>query len=176
MKHTDSQSPITRALEAIQSLPRGASFNRGKSKQDYSTPKNFRDAVVAKFGFPTFDLAANAHNFFAPSDSEYFGVAANSLIEDWSSLRGLLWLNCPFGNIEPWAAKCREESKKGARILFLVPASVGSNWFSLHVHTHAFVHFLNPRLSFDGKNSFPKDCMLAEYGIPIIGYDVWRWK
>lgn len=165
------------ALDAINAMPSGASFNRGKSKQDFATPKDFRDAVVAKFGFPSFDLAASATNYFASSDSEYFGVEHNSLTKDWSEFLGLLWLNCPFGNIAPWANKCYQESKKGAHILFLIPASVGSNYWAEFVHDKSRVYFLRPRLCFDGENGFPKDIVLIEYGPQVhFGYECWRWK
>lgn len=155
-------------------LSSGASFHRGKSKQDYATPEDFRLAVAKRFGHPAFDLAASFENRFSLRD--FYSEGDNSLIQHWHKLKGILWLNPPFGNIEPWAKKCREESLKGAHILFLVPASVGSEWFRLHVHDKATVYFLNPRLSFDGKNSFPKDCLLGAYGMVGVGYDVWRWK
>ena len=62
-----------------------------------------------------------------------------------------------------------------SRIYFLVPAAVGSNWFRGYVHKKALVLFLNGRLSFDGKAPYPKDCLLAVYGVKA-GYDVWKWK
>lgn len=104
----------------------------------------------------------------------------DSLSRAWHTLKGLLWLNPPFGNIAPWARKCHEEAEKGADILLLIPAAVGSNWFQDYVHRKATVYFLNPRLSFDGKNSFPKDCVLAHYFATVkdgsFSYETWRWK
>jgi phage N-6-adenine-methyltransferase len=156
-----------------QAAKSGASFNRGKSRQDFATPSDFREAVVKRFGRPDWDLAADDKNWFCP---EYFDEEQDSLKLNWHTLnRRLLWLNPPFGDITPWAKKCAEESTRGALILFLTPASVGANWFSEHVHNKARVYFLSPRLSFDGKNPFPKDCMLSVYGLPA-GYECWRWK
>lgn len=151
----------------------GASFHRGKSKQDFRTPDNFLRAVQAKFGKIDCDLAADGGNAVC---DRCFTVEENSLIQDWHKLHGLLWLNPPFGNIEPWSAKCREESEKGAQILFLVPASVGSNWWAMHVHNHALVYFVRPRLSFDGVNSFPKDIAICSFNGQITGYDTWKWR
>lgn len=134
-------------------------------------------AVVARFGRPHFDLAAQYDNAKA---SDWYDPENDSLKQAWHQLpylpSGLLWLNPPFSNIAPWAAKCAEESAKGARILFLVPASVGSNWYAQHVHGKALVLFLNGRLKFVGaKDPYPKDCLLAVYG-EQPGFEVWKWK
>lgn len=153
----------------------GASFNRATSKQDYATPDDFLKAVRARFGRLSFDLAAHKGNYVEP---KYFDLAADSLKQDWSELTGLLWLNPPFSDIAPWAEKCAIESTKGARILFLVPASVGSNWFAKWVLPFSKVYFLNGRLTFKGAaDGYPKDCLLADFGADGKGQcDVWRWK
>ena len=160
----------------------GAANHRGKSKQDYATPKAFIAAVESRFGPITFDLAASAENAVV---SAYYTEEDDSFSKDWSKLDGLLWLNPPFANIKPWAKKCAESAVQGARIAFLVPASVDSNWHRDYVHGRAMVLFCNGRLSFDGKNPFPKPCMLCMYGYPYgvppefvisSGYDVWQWR
>ncbi len=168
-------------------IPTGASFNRGKSRQDFATPQDFRDAVVKKFGMPSFDLAADEKNAFCDwvSMHQYFTEEDDALKQEWykratprdqPEKQLLMWLNPPFGNIAPWARQCAEESKLGARILFLIPASVGSNWWAEYVHNKAHVYFLSPRLCFDGIAPFPKDCALAYFSIGNQGYACWRWK
>jgi phage N-6-adenine-methyltransferase len=145
----------------------------GQSKQDYSTPRSFLDAVERRFGPVEIDLAAHAHNAVVTA---YFNPEIDSLRQDWSELRGVCWLNPPFGRIGPWAEKCANTPVDSDRkILFLVPASVGANWYRDHVHDRALVVFLNGRLSFDGRNAFPKDCLLAIYGAPP-GFEVWDWR
>lgn len=152
----------------------GPTINRHRSKQDYSTPIDFMDAVRRRFGRPTFDLAASSDNTKCTS---FYSVEQDSLEQDWHMIPGLLWLNPPFNNIAPWARKCAEESEgRGAQILLLTPASVGSNWFQDHVHGKAMVYALNPRLSFDGQNPFPKDCILSYFGFGVSGFGTWRWK
>lgn len=155
----------------------GPSINRGKSNQDYATPDDFMRAVESKFGNVNFDLAASASNSKAPADN-FFSKQNDSLSKNWHLLNGLLWLNPPFDNIAPWAKKCWEESLLGANILFLTPASIGSNWFADYVHGRAMVRALNPRLCFDGKNPYPKDCMLSTFSAygAATGFDVWKWK
>lgn len=149
-----------------------AGNHRGTSKQDYATPPDFIAAVTRRFGRLSFDLAASAENTKVPG--HFFTEKQDSLRQPWRVIGGLLWLNPPFGNITPWARKCREEADLGARIAFLVPASVGSNWYRDNIHDRQRVIFLNGRICFDGKNGFPKDCMLVLFG-DKPGFEVWTW-
>lgn len=145
---------------------------RGKSKQDYATPPEFMLAVTSRFGPISFDLAASAHNTKHP---KFYSEADDSLKQEWGK-DGLLWLNPPFDNITPWARKCAMTQR--TKILFLVPASVGSNWFRDYVYRRALVLFLNGRIAFDPLHptwGYPKDCMLACYGLGDPGFDVWTW-
>jgi phage N-6-adenine-methyltransferase len=157
----------------------GAAFRRGQSKQDYATPPDFIQAVVRRFGPLALDLAATASNAKAPL---FFDIAQDALAQSWHrhAHEGQMWLNPPFDSIGPWAKKCAEESKLGAAILFLVPASVGSNWFGDFVFQKAHVLFLQGRLHFDPANpawGYPKDCMLAVYdAAKPCGFEVWRWR
>lgn len=154
----------------------GASFARGKSKQDYATPWGFIRACEKTYGPITFDLAASAENSKAPAD-HFFDKEDDSLIQPWHTIPGILWLNPPFDRIAPWADKCFRESLLGAKIFFLTPASVGSNWFRDHVHRRAMVLALNGRITFEGaKDPYPKDCILSVYGIERPGFDVWDWQ
>jgi phage N-6-adenine-methyltransferase len=158
----------------------GASLNRGGSRQDYATPADFMEAVIKRFGVIACDLAANESNTKAQiwyGPDAWMHSEMDSLKVDWHKQRGNLWLNPPFSNISPWAQKCADESAKGARILFLTPASVGSNWFCQFVHQKANVLFLNKRIRFVGaKDDYPKDCILSCFGFGEVGYEVWRWK
>lgn len=151
----------------------GASLARGKSRQDYSTPKDFMRAVINRFGLLSFDLAADSSNkkhpnFFSPKD--------DSLKQKWHEIRGLLWLNPPFDPIQPWVEKCAHEASLGAKILLLAPASVGSNWFRDFVYNKSLVLVLNGRLTFVGETDpYPRDCFLACYGW-TPGFEIWNWK
>ena len=160
----------------------GASFARGKSKQDYATPPHFIRAVKRKFGIEEFaiDLAADAKNAKAAA---WYGVEHNSLVRPWVWIAGDAWLNPPFGKITPWARKC-DDTLAGwgrcsvtRRIFLLAPAAVGSNWHRDHLHGRAAVYFLNGRIPFNPRRpkwGYPKDCMLAVYNEPPK-YEVWRW-
>ncbi|HEY8944342.1 MAG TPA: DNA N-6-adenine-methyltransferase [Polyangiaceae bacterium] len=144
----------------------------GSSKQDYSTPRSFLNGVERRFGPIKWDLAAHEKN--AVCDL-WIGERQNSLVHDWHQLDGWLFLNPPLGDIAPWAKKCAVEAAKGARILFLTPASSGSNWFQDHLVRHGYVLDLAPRLSFDGKAPFPKDLVLTVFAHGLVGRGFWRW-
>lgn len=151
----------------------GAGLARHRSKQDIATPQVFISAIEARFGEIAFDLAASPKNtkcdvFFSEND--------NSLAQDWSSLSGNLWLNPPFGNIEPWAKKCAERKNDPRWTLLLVPAAVGANWFQQHVVPNAHVIELNDRITFVGsRTGYPKDLVLCVFGFGMTGRSWWHW-
>ncbi len=153
----------------------GPSINKGRSRQDFETPWEFIHAVEKRFGPLKIDLAASPENTKAPA---YITANENSLDIAWGSINGNCWCNPPFGNISPWAAKCatpQREYADATKFLLLTPASVGANWFTKYVFNRALVLFLSPRICFDGKNPFPKDCILSVYGA-TPGFECWRWK
>jgi DNA N-6-adenine-methyltransferase (Dam) len=170
-----------RAVKTGRSMPKQ---KPGRSEQTVATPRDFLDAVETRFGKMTWDLAATADNCVIKGGLRRFGpdhpdpMKRDAFTNDWSKLKGNLWCNPPFGDIAPWAKKCRESVvHSGAqRIFLLVPASVGSNWFREHVFCWAQVLFLSPRLTFVGHTqAYPKDLMLAIYG-PEPAITCWRWK
>ena len=145
----------------------------GRSVQEVETPIDFMQAVEKRFGKMDFDLAANPSN---AKTFRYFHEGHDSLKQDWSKLTGSLWLNPPYGDIEPWAKKCAEHGNPSRRIFLLTPASIGSNWFQEHIWGHALVLALNPRLTFVGHNqSYPKDLILSCF-TGQYGFEPWRWK
>jgi hypothetical protein len=89
--------------------------NRHKSKQDYVTPWEFIHAVEARWGPLAVDLAASDANARAP---DWFTEEDDTFAQDWDRLASMLaWLNCEFGDIPRYAAKCAQHafrSRKGA--------------------------------------------------------------
>jgi phage N-6-adenine-methyltransferase len=158
----------------------GPTIRRHKSKQDYGTPADFLAVVTERFGELKFDLAASPENAKA---QKFFTSKDNALKQEWPR-RVLCWLNPPFDRVDKWAAKCAAEAAKGSRILFLVPASVGANWYWESVAPHAVVYAVTPRLQFDGYRNkrtgkpepYPKDLILAAYGFGVTGFSRWPWK
>lgn len=155
----------------------GPSIAKGKSRQDYATPPDFLAAVERRFGRITHDLAAHSGNNVVPA---YYGpgsaIGEDSLEQQWGALEGTLWLNPPFGNIAPWAAKCCSIRERSGWTLLLSPASVSTEWFALHCEGQALVIPLRPRIVFVGeKNGYPSDLMLCAFGHRVSGFQSWRW-
>lgn len=147
----------------------GPTINRGKGNNNAATPWKFIHPVEAKFGKLEWDLAASESNTKA---QHFITEAQDSLKQTWQHLGGLCFLNPPFTNITVWARKCAEEVQLGARILLLVPASVGANWYWDWVVPYADVYSVG-RMGFDdcydkhGKlitDPYPKDLILCHYG------------
>jgi phage N-6-adenine-methyltransferase len=148
-------------------------------KQNYETPDEFFDAcinlVCSGFEESTFkvDLAAHYEN---TKCNRFFNEYENSLIQPWHKNHGWLWLNPPFDNIKPWAQKCVEESKKGAKIVMLTPLEA-TEWAQL-CFVNADVRLLIGRLTFKPMTTcFPKPCMISIFDKsrnPSIS--LWDWR
>lgn len=162
-----------------------------RGKQDYGTPSEFLKAVRYRFGGIDWDLAATPANAVA---TDFITPQQDSLKVPWPIYRSprfshvpvTCWLNPPFADIEPWARKCQawvedQMVTPGSKILFLVPASIGTNWWRHHVADRARVLAVSPRLTFVGcDDPFPKDCALCVFERswpwqPKI-VEPWNWK
>lgn len=160
--------------------------NKGKSKQDYETPREFLDAAcrmlnIVEEGF-LLDVAATAENAKAPF---FYGVEQDGLVQSWRAPgtdAGWTWCNPPHADIRPWVERAFTETcTSGASSAVLVPAGVGSNWWRDWVHEKAHVLLLNGRLTFVGADQpYPKDCALLIYAYARDGWDpgyhVWTWR
>lgn len=154
-------------------------YNKATSKQDYETPQDILDAISTRFDMPiAVDLACSVDNCKAPIGLDFPRI--DSLTFPWAATwpDDLLFLNPPFKDIEPWAAKCALEAlgMRRGRIVMLTPSAVGSNWYAQHCYKKSLTLSLNGRITFVGSSTgFPKDCMLSVYG-GDYGFEVWRWK
>lgn len=165
----------------------------GRSKQDYTTPVDFLDAVARQFGPIDLDLACRTDNMVAD-----YGIAydkdLDALEQGWNdpmywSRRGnvtvsgdeirVAFLNPPFATIRPWAAKLETCRWLRRWTLMLVPASMGSAWWADHVLNKTMVYGI-PRLAFGGQDGepqlYPKDLALVCAGYGVAGYGYWDWR
>lgn len=149
-----------------------------RSKQDYQTPREFLDAVQARFGRIVFDLSCTTANCVARA-GWYFDRGYDGLAESWDTLAQpgeVAWLNPEFGNVAPWAEKCAGYAGAGL-VTMLIPAAVSTEYYADHIHDRAFVAPIRPRLIFVGEEDpYPKDLMLCVYGMGLRGFQPWRWK
>lgn len=90
--------------------------------------------------------------------------------------RALLWLNCEFNDAARWAERCLYAGQRGANIVLLTPMTT-SNWYRDFIAGRADVDELSGRISFDGKNAFPKDCMVSHFSPDMRGRRAfWDWN
>jgi phage N-6-adenine-methyltransferase len=164
----------------------------GCSKQDYGTPPELLHVVRNRLHIKDFDLdiAATKENAVCPY---YYSLeeGKDAFLNSWQTPEpesGWAWLNPPFGSIKRWIQKAVTEASEGANIIMLIPASVGAKWWAEYVEPHAYVCFLQGRISFiptgvegwiheQGKFVYPKDCALLLY-TPwgFKGNEVWNWR
>jgi phage N-6-adenine-methyltransferase len=153
-----------------------APSNKHTSNQTYGTPPEFLRAVEARFGRITFDLAARADNAVAPY---FYSPEVDSLKQDWRLLGmpGVAFLNPPFADIQPWAAKLERECRWLARwTVMLVPASMGAVWWADHVLNKCQADGIT-RMKFVGADDmYPKDLACLAYGFGVAGAGSWQWK
>lgn len=162
----------------------------GKNDGVFVTPDLFIRAVKHYLAIDEFvvDLAASVDNAKA---LRFLDEAHDSLAFDWGFYagKGWCWLNPPFSNIEPWVVKCAANTIEGGlyqrgvprvQIALLVPASIGSDWFTNYVEGYADIIPLKGRLSFDSRGPYPKDCVLCLYGArqrSFTSYQAsWDWR
>jgi len=149
----------------------------GRSVQEVGTPREFLDAVEARFGRILWDLAANESNHVVDNWLGPGSPIPDSFSSAWHAYGGMLWLNPPYDDIGKWSQKCAHEGELGASIQMLIPAAIGTNYFREWIWPYATVRALSPRLTFVGHTqSYPKDLMLCEFGVERTGFECWRWK
>lgn len=130
----------------------------GPSVQSWRTPRWLFDQLNAEFNF-FLDVAASRENALC----QYFYVEEeDALTQPWAPYA--CWCNPPYRHLYPWVQKAYDESRKGATVVMLLPASTGSRWFHEIVQPHAEVRFLRGRLRFEGaKHSATFDSMVVVF-------------
>jgi phage N-6-adenine-methyltransferase len=157
------------------------------AKSDWETPRDFFDAMNAKYG--PFDLDVCANKINAKCQNYY------SLEENHDGLKfmwhGKNWMNPPYGNaehpckknckkkrcvkrgshtlgyipgIKDWVRKALLESQKGCMTVALLPARTDTKWFHKFIYGQKNVEiiFLEGRLKFVGaKDAAPFPSMVV---------------
>lgn len=107
-------------------------------------------AVEKVFGPLTLDLAATDRDHKAP---KWISPEQDTFKVNWAEEigGGIGWLNPPPGDLEPWAEKCVEESKQGARVLLVAPLEIDGDLFWDYLFSNSVVYVLTPRMSYQGE-------------------------
>lgn len=61
------------------------------------------------------------------------------------------YVNPPYSNPLPWVEKAIEESKRGCKVVMLLPVDTSTKWFRLLLENNAHIFYHHGRLSFNGK-------------------------
>lgn len=121
-------------------------------KEDWATPMDLFEQLDKEFDF-LLDAAASAWNHKCHF---YYTKEDDALSRPWHPFQRV-WLNPPYSrHMHVWIKKAREEAKKGATVVLLVPSRTDVAWFHEYVHEQAEVRFLRGRLKFERPDG-PKD-------------------
>jgi phage N-6-adenine-methyltransferase len=116
--------------------------------EEWQTPDALFSKLHAEFSF-TIDVCASEENAKLP---RYWTKDDDALLQDWAGER--CWMNPPYGRqIGQWIRKAYHESRRGALVVCLVPASTDTSWWHDYC-TRGQVQFIRGRLCFqDGQRS-----------------------
>ena len=68
---------------------------------------------------------------------------------DWTG--DCVYVNPPYKNITPWLEKGLKQSKKGKKVIFLIPARADTEWWHHYVIKHAYeIYFIKQGIRFKG--------------------------
>ena len=150
--------------------------SRNKTEQDVGTPPEFLRVTQEVFGRIALDLAASTKNHVCP---KYYTKEDDGLnyktswpkykigIEDGilKTQAPWLWLNPPYRDIGPWLERCQAEKENGRNILVLIPASIGTKWWSKWVDLEDGPAWTSiGRMKFVGHTApYPRDLALLIY-------------
>ena len=114
---------------------------------EWETPRDLFATLDREFNF-TLDVCATSRNRKCPA---YFSRAVNGLAQRWT---GTCWMNPPYGRqIGMWVKKAREESRRRAIVVGLLPARTDTAWWHAHVMRAHEIRLLEGRLTFVGAPS-----------------------
>ena len=125
----------------------GRSKNMGRyygSGRDWETPPEVFDPLNAEFNF-TLDVCAKPET---AKVRRYFTEAEDGLRQSWAG--EVCWMNPPYGReIYDWTAKALAESRAGATVVGLLPASTDLEWWHRDVlHRRAEIRYIRGRVRF----------------------------
>jgi phage N-6-adenine-methyltransferase len=126
----------------------GAATHRNNGRyngggREWATPPEIFEPLHREFDF-TIDVCATAQNAKVP---RFYSEADDGLSMSWAGER--VFMNPPYGReIYAWTRKARDEAKRGALVVGLLPASCDLKWWHEDVVGHAEVRYLRGRVRF----------------------------
>ena len=112
--------------------------------REWATPPEVFRPLHAEFDF-TLDACATVANAKLP---RFYTEAQNGLEQDWAGER--VFMNPPYGReVYAWTRKAREEAKRGALVVGLLPASCDLAWWHEDIVGHVSeVRYIRGRVRF----------------------------
>jgi len=124
--------------------------------QTWETPQDFFNKLNNEFNF-TLDPCCSLKT---AKCKKFYTEEHNGLNKDWSD--EIVFMNPPYGRqIKHWIKKAKQESKKGAIVVCLIPSRTDTIYWHEHIFAeekkgNCEVRFLKGRLKFgNAKNSAP---------------------
>lgn len=134
----------------------------------WQTPPEVWQNVLSRLGIQQFDLDP-----CSPDDGQRsipcvnrYALADDGLSRSWGDSGSVVWVNPPYGKaLSLWIDKMVAEAILGVKVIALVPARTGTNWWHKALEGGGKPEFLRGRLRFvgqDGKagNAAPFDSAL----------------
>lgn len=116
----------------------------GVRSDEWGTPRSVFDPLHAEFHF-TLDVCASKSNYKC---TRYLTRKINGLAQSWGG--EICWMNPPYSNTAAWVHKAFRESRNGATVVCLLPASTETRWW--HAYSRfADVRFVRGRVKFERK-------------------------
>jgi len=138
------------------------SLHFSSKTNEWSTPQALFDKLNERFHF-NLDPCASKEN---AKCKEYFTKEDDGLNQDW---HGTVFMNPPYGReIGKWVKKAYEESKKGCKVVCLLPARTDTKWFHDYCYPDKWIEFIRGRIKFSGyKYNAPFPSMIVVFVPPI---------
>jgi phage N-6-adenine-methyltransferase len=123
--------------------------------------RTFRE-LAEQHGPFDLDVCASEANAKRP---KFYTVEEDGLTRDWLADGPRCWMNPPYGEtIGAWMAKALEESRRGCKVVCLVPARTDTAWW----HDYAMkgeITFIRGRLKFgDARTGAPFPSAMVVFG------------
>ncbi len=124
----------------------------------WQTPPEVWQGVLSRLGIKQFDLDP-----CSPGDGQGAIPCANryTLVDDglsrsWGGSGAVAWVNPPYGRaLSLWIDKMIVEATAGVKVIALVPARTGTNWWHKALEGGGTPEFLRGRLRFVGRDGKP---------------------
>ncbi len=117
----------------------------GWTPDDWATPWPLVHELEQEFGVFELDPCATSESAKA---ARFFTKEQDGLGRSWEGLR--VFCNPPYSDAGIWVRKAREEAKRGALVVMLLPVRTDRDWWHDHLQPSAEIRFQRGRQRFIG--------------------------